>query len=182
MINNSYRRMQRNISSVVAVASLIVDVTIYFFVVNLRSCHYRSTITFNFPGWSPKTKAVVFEPWQIPDWVQRYNVNHIFDWTWHKNGEFKRCRSSITRLAQSSACSSQSTIVVNDILDYFRSHPDEGCIVGNVARLPNLIPHPLARARSFSNTCSSLHIGLQWILCRKPQSELDQYVRSMFKF
>ncbi|CAF5152923.1 unnamed protein product, partial [Rotaria magnacalcarata] len=41
-------------------------------------------------------------------------------------------------------------MVVNDVLDYFRSHPDEGCIVDNVARLPNVIPHRLPRTRSLT--------------------------------
>lgn len=119
---------------------------------------------------------------EIPDWVQRYNVNHLFDWTWHKNGDFKRCRRSMSRLFHSSNCISESVTVVNDVLDYFSSNPDEGCIVDNVARLSNLNPHPLPFARSFFNTCSSLNIDRQWILCNKPQSELDNWLPMTKRF
>lgn len=130
----------------------------------------------------PKSDAAAFESWQIPDWVKRYNVSHLFDWTWHKNGDFRRCRTSIIRLPQSSACRAESTSVVNDVLDYFRSHLDEGCIVDNMARLPNLFPHSLPRARSLSDTCSSLHIDREWVMCNKPQSDLDNWLPGTRRF
>jgi hypothetical protein len=174
--------MRRKISSILGVIFLAVIVTICFFVINFPSCQDRPTVDFIFSPWLSQPAVVVFEPWEIPEWVQRYNVNHLFDWTWHKNGEFRRCRTSITRLPRLSSCISQSTKVVNDVLDYFLFHPDEGCIVDNVARLPNLIPHPLPQARSLSDTCSSLHIDRQWILCSKPQSELDNWLPSTKRF
>jgi hypothetical protein len=174
--------MRRKKYSVLLIAFFVIAIAVQLFVVGLSSYHHRSTVAFLFPSRFLESKAIVVEPWQIPDWVQRYNVSHLFDWTWHKNGDFRRCRTSIPRLSQSSAFTVQSPTVVNDVLDYFRSHPDEGCIVDNVARLPNLIPHPLPRARSLSNTCSSLHINRQWVLCRQPQSELDKWLPATKRF
>lgn len=127
-------------------------------------------------------QSQIFEKWEIPDWVQRYNVSHLFDWTWHKNGNFKRCRASMRKPFHSSTCKVATSTVVNDVLNYFQSHSDEGCIVDSIARLPNLIPHPLPRARSFQNTCSSLNINSTWILCSKPQSELDHWLPSTKRF
>ncbi|CAF1394796.1 unnamed protein product [Adineta ricciae] len=116
------------------------------------------------------------ELWKIPEWVERYNVTHLFDWTWHKNGDYKRCRPPIIRLPQTTTCSAGSTIVVNNALEFFRSHPEHGCVVDDIARLPNLIPHPLPRTRSLSDTCSELNIKRDWILCNKPQVELDRWL------
>jgi hypothetical protein len=179
---NSYRRTRRKPYSVLSVIFLAIVITIWYLLIHFPSRHDQSTFAYLFPLWSSKSEAVIFEPWKIPEWVQRYNVNHLFDWTWHKNRDFKRCRSSIFGLPQSLTCIHQSLTVVNDVLDYFLSHPDEGCIVDNVARLPNLIPHPLPRAHSFSDACTSLNINHQWILCSKPRSELDNWLPATKRF
>jgi hypothetical protein len=182
IINYSCRRMRRKTYAVVATSILATVMTVCFFIIHLPSWSHRTAVASLSSSRLPEPKAVVFERWQIPNWVERYNVSHLFDWTWHKNGDFERCRSSITPLSQSSACKFQSMTVVNDAIDYFRSHPDQGCIVDNVARLPNEIPHPLPHARSFSDTCSSLHIDRKWFLCSKPQSELDNWLPATKRF
>jgi hypothetical protein len=165
--------MRRKSNKVYAAAFLTAVMTAWFFLVRLPTCHDRFAIASVSSSWLPKSDDVALESWRIPEWVKRYNVSHLFDWTWHKNGDFHRCRISPTQLTQLYACRSESTTVVNDVLDYFRSHPDEGCIVDNVACLPSPIPHPLPRARSLSDTCSSLHIDREWVFCSKPQSNLD---------
>ncbi|CAF3436141.1 unnamed protein product [Rotaria sp. Silwood1] len=154
----------------------------WYFKVRLPSCPNPSYMIPLIPLQLSKSEEVVFEQWQIPNWVKRFNVSHLFDWTWHKNGEFRHCQASMVRSSQSSACKAASATVVNDVLDYFRSHPNEGCIVDNVARLPNLIPHPLPRARSLTDTCSSLHIDHDWAICSKPQSELDNFLPATKRF
>ncbi|CAF1578480.1 unnamed protein product [Rotaria sordida] len=156
--------------------------TTWYFTIRLPTYPDRSSVTPLVSLQLPETEAIVFEQWQIPNWVQRFNVSHLFDWTWHKNGDFKRCRASIVRSSQSSARKAASAIVVNDVIDYFHSHPNEGCIVDNVARLPNLIPHPLPRARSLTDTCSSLHIDHEWAICSKSQSELDKWLPATKRF
>jgi hypothetical protein len=118
--------------------------------------------------------APLEEPWQIPDWVRRYNVTDLFDWAWHKNGEFHNCRTSSNVLPQFHEGKVDSMTVVNDAIDYFHSHPDEGCIVDTAHCLPNPIPHPIPRARSLSDTCSSLHIDRNWGFCNDSQSELNK--------
>jgi hypothetical protein len=174
--------MRRKTYAVLTATFFTTVMAVWFFTVRLPSCNHRFTVASLSPSQFPKSEAVLFEPWQIPGWVRRYNVSHLFDWTWHKNGDFERCRTSIIPMLQSPACSAESTTVVNDALDYFRSHPDEGCIVDNMARLPNLIPHPLPRARSFLDTCSSLHIDREWVLCNKPQSQLDNWLPTTRRF
>ncbi|CAF0838033.1 unnamed protein product [Rotaria sordida] len=156
--------------------------TTWYFTIRLPTCPDRSSAMPLVSLQLPEPKTIVFEQWQIPNWVQRFNVSHLFDWTWHKNGDFKRCRASIVQSSQSSACKAASAIVVNDVIDYFHSHPNEGCIVDNVARLPNLIPHPLPRARSLTDTCSSLHIDHKWVICSKSQSELDKWLPATKRF
>ncbi len=176
--------MRRKTSRLFIITFLFVVLTICFFLIPFASCPYRCRIGLIYRSWPSESKDLILEPWKIPEWVQRYNVNHLFDWTWHKNGDYRRCRTSSIRLSQSaiSIDKSQSPTVVNDVLDYFRSHSDEGCIVDNVARLSNLKPHPLPLARSLSATCSSLNIDRQWILCSKPQSELDDWLPSTKRF
>jgi len=156
--------------------------TAWFFLIRLPICQHLSGSTSLSSLQPPKSGAVTLESWQIPDWVKRYNVSHLFDWTWHKNGDFQRCRTPTTQLPQSFACRAESTTVVNDALDYFRSHSDEGCIVDNVACLPSPIPHPLPRARSLSDTCSSLHIDHEWVFCSKAQSKLDKWLSANRRF
>jgi hypothetical protein len=160
-------------------ATVIIN---WFFVGRLPLCHQRPAVTSLPVSQLLDVESLAFQPWDIPEWVKRYNVNHLFDWTWHKNGDYSHCRTSFVQFSQSSACQTKSTTVVNDVLTYFRSHPNEGCIVDNVARLPNLNPHPLPRARSLSDTCSELHIDHEWFLCNKPQSELNNYLPTITRF
>jgi hypothetical protein len=134
------------------------------------------------PSHLQKPENIVLDSSQIPDWVRRYNVTDLFDWTWHKNGEFHRCSAPPNVIKQPYACRTKSTTVVNDALDYFHSHPDEGCIVDNVASIPSPIPHPIPRARSLCDTCSSLHIHRSWVFCRKSQSELEKLASTSRRF
>lgn len=172
--------MRRNTRFLLGTISLTIIVSVYFFFAPLPVCpaellpssRYRLSII----------NTSVFTTWEIPDWVQRLNVSHLFDWTWHKNGDFKRCREQFMPLTHSFPCMATSPIVVNDALEYFKSHPDEGCIVDNVARLPNIIPHPMPRTRSLLNTCFSLRIHNAWVFCRKPQSELDSLLPATTRF
>jgi hypothetical protein len=168
--------MRRYIRIVLVVAIFAIFMGIWLLFIRLPNCHPRSDVASFSLSQFPEAKAVALKPWQIPEWVQRYNVSHLFDWTWHKDGNYRRCRRSFIPLLQTSACRAESTTVVNDVLNYFPSHPDEGCIVDNAPRLPNLIPHPLPRARSLSDTCSSLHIDRLWVFCNKSQSELDKWL------
>ena len=71
---------------------------------------------------------------------------------------------------------------MNDALDYFRFHSDEGCIVDNVACPSDPPPHLLPRARSLSDTCLSLHIDRKWVLCRKTQAELNSLISTTRRF
>ncbi|UJR32820.1 hypothetical protein I4U23_020282 [Adineta vaga] len=128
------------------------------------------------------SKTIQTHPWEIPEWVKRYNVSHLFQWTWHKNGDFERCRRRVLHSPQPLTCLADSPVVVNDALVYFRSHPNQGCIVDNVKRLPNLIPHPVPRVRSLSKTCSALNIDRDWILCNKSQVELDRWLPVTTRF
>ncbi|UJR08088.1 hypothetical protein I4U23_012365 [Adineta vaga] len=114
--------------------------------------------------------------WQVQDWVQRYNITHLFDWTWHRTGDYNRCHippNSISKLIPQKL---NSTIVVHDVVSYFRSHSDEGCIVDNAPHQPNPVPHPIPRARNWSDTCASMNIDRHWILCYLPQSEIGKYL------
>ncbi|CAF4783831.1 unnamed protein product, partial [Rotaria sp. Silwood2] len=151
--------MLRKINTKLPLAFFIIVMIAWYFSVRVPNCPDRFSVMPLFPLLLPAPENVVLDQWQVPNWVQRFNVTHLFDWTWHKNGEFRRCRAHINRSSHSSACKAASATVVNDVLDYFRSHPDEGCIVDNVIRLPNLIPHPLPLARSLTDTCSSLRIN-----------------------
>ncbi|CAF2998070.1 unnamed protein product [Rotaria sp. Silwood2] len=178
-IKDNCRPMLRKINTQLLVAFFTVFlVTWHFSVVRLPSCSEQSSVALQ----APESENVAFEQWKIPNWVERFNVTHLFDWTWHKNGEFIRCRAHINRSSHLSACKAASATVVNDVLDYFRSHPDEGCIVDNVIRLPNLIPHPLPLARSLTDTCSSLHINHEWAICIQPQSELNNLLPATKRF
>ncbi len=174
--------MRRKLSIKCVTTCLTAVMTFWVFFVRLPTCDHRSEEIYLVPSHLAKSEAVVLESWQIPDWVTRYNVSHLFDWTWHKNGQFRRCRTPPTAFTQSYACRTESTTVVNDALDYLHSHPDEGCIVDNVASLSSPIPHPLPRARSLSDTCLSLHIDRNWIFCRKSQSELDRLVSKTTRY
>ena len=154
----------------------------WYFFVRLPSCRYRSTSASLSLSQLSDTKTVSSKSWQIPEWVLRYNVSHFFDWTWHKNSDYRRCRKSFIPLMQSSACRAESTTVENDVLSYFRSHSNEGCIVDNAPHLPVQNPHPFPRARSLSDTCSSLHIDRLWNFCNKSQSELDKWLSATARF
>ncbi|CAF1109624.1 unnamed protein product [Adineta steineri] len=131
----------------------------------------------------PKPTTLIVNPLQIQDWVRRYNVTHLFDWTWHKNGDFKRCRTPAILSSQPPVRKFKlnSTTVVNDVVAYFQSHPDEGCIVDSVARLPTLVPHPVPRARSLNDTCFSLHIE-GWPLCNRSPMELSELIPAISRF
>ncbi len=181
-IDHGYRRMRRRLSTTCVTACLSTTITLWYFFVRLPICYHQSTETYLWSSRLPKYGGVVLESLEIPNWVTRYNVTHFFDWTWHKNGEFHRCRTPPNVLKQSDACRTESTTVVNDALDYFHSHPDEGCIVDNVASLSSPIPHPLPRARSLTDTCLSLHIDRNWVFCRKSQSELNKLVSTPRRF
>ncbi|CAF3320374.1 unnamed protein product [Rotaria socialis] len=174
--------MRRNTNGLIATALLIIAVGVYFFITRLPRCSRKLTITTFSPSGLLRINVSIFHTWHIPDWVQRYNVSHLFDWTWHKNGDYERCQNRITPPPHTFGCRAESPTVVNDALEYFRSHYDEGCIVDNAARLPNLVPHPLPRARSFFNTCYSLHINRAWALCRQRQSELDGFLPATTRF
>ncbi|CAF3509347.1 unnamed protein product [Rotaria socialis] len=175
-----YRQVRQAIGKKIFIAFTALLLTTWFFIIRVPISPHRSSTTFLFS--SPELETITFQQWHIPKWVQRYNVSRLFDWTWHKNGDFRRCRASIFQSLQAFACRTTSAMVVNDVLDYFRSHPNEGCIVDNVARLPNVIPHRLPRTRSLTDTCSSLRIDHEWILCKKNQSELDSWLPSTKRF
>ncbi|CAF1022004.1 unnamed protein product [Adineta ricciae] len=128
------------------------------------------------------TTAVTIQEWSIQDWVRQYNVTHLFDWTWHKNGDYKRCHIPPSYTSKFIPRKLTSTVVVHDTYAYFRSHPDEGCIVDSAPTLPNPIPHPIPRARSWPETCAALNISHSWILCFLPQSEVGKYLPTTTHF
>lgn len=177
-----YYRFGRTINLKFVAVLILLCIIIRFFFFRLPSCNHRSSDTSISSARIIKIRLQSLDQWRFPKWVQRYNVSHLFDWTWYKNNDFRRCRTSIIQHLESLPCKATSAIVVNDVVEYFRTHPNEGCIVDNVARLPNLIPHPLPHARSLKDTCSSLHIDHEWILCNKLQSELDNWLPSTKRF
>jgi hypothetical protein len=175
--------MRQKSKTVYAAAFLVAVMAAWFFLIRLPTCPHPTVVTSVSLSQLPISEGIAaLESWQIPDWVKRYNVSHLFDWTWHKNGDFHRCRTPAIQSTHSYACRAESTTIVNDALGYFRSHPDEGCIVDNVTCLPRPIPHPLPRARSLSDTCSSLNIDRKWIFCNKQQSNLDNWLSENRRF
>ncbi|CAF0781549.1 unnamed protein product [Adineta steineri] len=169
-------------TSRIAIILCFIILVTWLFIFRLPICQDQTAFKPHFPSQPSDSQVASIEPWQMPDWVQRYNLTHLFDWTWDKNDDFVRCRVSTVHSPQPIACRIQSTTIVNDVLSYFDIHSDKGCIVDNVVRLPNFTPHPLPRARSLSNTCSSLNIDHKWTLCKQSQSELDQRLPATTRF
>ncbi|CAF4590514.1 unnamed protein product, partial [Rotaria socialis] len=106
--------MKQKLNTKLVVAFIILVILIWFIIFRVPICPHRSSTTFLFS--SPELETITFQQWHIPKWVQRYNVSHLFDWTWHKNGDFRRCRASIFQSLQAFACRTTSAMVVNDVL------------------------------------------------------------------
>ena len=120
--------------------------------------------------------------WSIPDWVLRYNITDLFDWDFRSKKQWKNCRQSFEQFRQLLSSEVPPVTVVNDVLLYLIHHREHGCVLNYKTRLPNPIPHPLPRARSWNETCSSLNIGQTWSLCQKSPVDLSSQLPATTHF
>ncbi|CAF4580649.1 unnamed protein product, partial [Rotaria socialis] len=104
-----YRQVRQAIGKKIFIAFTALLLTTWFFIIRVPISPHRSSTTFLFS--SPESETITFQQWHIPKWVQRYNVSRLFDWTWHKNGDFRRCRASIFQSLQAFACRTTSAMV-----------------------------------------------------------------------
>ena len=179
-----YRVTPRNVCLLLVVILIISSVlTTTLFFDSISRYYYRFIPQFTSTTLSPKpTTTTMARTWPLQDWVERSNISHLFDWTWHKTGDFVKCSTPPSHTPKLAPRKLTSSRVVHNELAYFRSHPDEGCIVDDVARLPNVIPHPVPRARFWPATCAALNIDRSWVLCHQPQSKLGHLLPTTTRF
>ena len=132
------------------------------------------------------TQSTAFINSTIPSWVQKYNMIELFDWTWHKNNEYKSKyltkKSQIINSVQKHLYSESdhNPKTINDPVDYFKKFPEYGVIVDNFSQLKNPVPNPLPMdiighpEFSFKQQlCKHFHIENTWLACVWSAEELS---------